>query len=266
MINLDKLTKNVCSIAHEAGAFIKSEMHKITRSNVEMKSSHDFVTYADKTSEAFLINELRKLFPEAGVLAEESHQNRTEKQYNWIIDPLDGTTNYIHGLAPYSVSIALMEHDREILGVVYEVSLGECFYAHINSKAFLINKIIWVSDTALLSESFIATGFPSKDYSKMKEYMKLLEAIMFESHGIRRLGSAAADIVYVACGRFDIFYEYNLNPWDVAAGSIILQQAGGRVCDFRGNNNYLFGKEIIASNNQVDKKLLSLINKYFYGN
>jgi len=262
-MNLDKLLPDVCAIAHSAGSFLRSEIHNISKKNIETKSEHDFVTYVDKTSEKFLINELSSLFPEAGIIAEESHQHKTKKQYNWIIDPLDGTTNYIHGMAPYAVSIALSDSDNEILGVVYEVSQDECFSAHINSKAFLNNEIINVSETTALNKSFIATGFPSKDYSKLSEYMELLKAIMFDSHGIRRLGSAATDIVYVACGRFDLFYEYNLNCWDVAAGSVIVKQAGGMVSDFRESDNYLFGKEIITSNNLIHQEFINLIKKYF---
>jgi len=253
----------VCSIAKEAGSFLKSEIKNITKNHVEYKSEHDFVTYVDKTSEKFLIRELTSLFPEAGIIAEESQKDRNEKQYNWIIDPLDGTTNYIHGLAPYAVSIALTDFEKEILGVVYEVSLDECFSAHIQGPAYLNNEIIKVSDTAALSKSFIATGFPCINYSKLPEYIELLKAIMFYTHGVRRLGSAATDIAYVACGRFDMFYEYNLGSWDVAAGSVIVKQAGGKVSDFSGGTNYLFGKEIITSNSLVHEEFMNLLQKYF---
>lgn len=264
-MNLDKILADVCSIARTAGSFLKSEIHNISGKNIETKSEHDFVTYVDKASEKFLIEELSSIFPEAGIIAEESHKEKNDKQFNWIIDPLDGTTNYIHGMAPYAVSIALTDHGKEILGVVYEVNLDECFSAHINGKAFLNNKIINVSETSALSRSFVATGFPSKDYSKLTEYLELLKGIMFDSHGVRRLGSAATDIAYVACGRFDLFYEYNLSSWDVAAGSLIVQQAGGRVTDFNGRNNYLFGKEIITSNSLVHQEFMNLLQKHFHG-
>ncbi|HOY32432.1 MAG TPA: inositol monophosphatase family protein [Bacteroidales bacterium] len=262
-MNLDKLRNDVCSIARTDISFLKSEIKNISRNNIELKSEHDFVTYVDKASEKFLIEELSALFPEAGIIAEEGHKQQNKNRYNWIIDPLDGTTNYIHGLAPYAVSIALTEYDKEILGVVYEAGLDECFSAHINSNAFLNKEVIKVSGTAALSDSFVATGFPCNDYSKLREYIELLKAIMFDTHGVRRLGSAATDIVYVACGRFDLFYEYSLYSWDVAAGSLIVKQAGGKVTDFSGNNNYLFGKEIITSNSNIHKEFVELLQKYF---
>lgn len=262
-MNLDRLLADVCAVAREAGVFLRSEIGNISRKSVELKSEHDFVTYVDKASEKFLIKELSSLLPEAGIIAEESHNKKNDRQYNWIIDPLDGTTNYIHGLSPYAVSIALAETGKEILGVVYEVGLDECFSAHIGSKAFLNNKPIKVSDTPVLGSSFIATGFPSRDYSKLQEYMELLKALMFNSHGVRRLGSAATDITYVACGRFDLFYEYHLSCWDVAAGSVIVRQAGGKVTDFSGQDNYLFGKEIITSNNIIHQEFLTLLNNFF---
>lgn len=262
-MNLDKLLNDVCSISRTAGSFLKSEIHNISAKNIETKSEHDYVTYVDKASEKFIVDELSALFPEAGIIAEESHQQTTNKRYNWVIDPLDGTTNYIHGMAPYAVSIALTDNNKEILGVIYEVNLGECFSAHINSKAYLNNELIRVSETQELKSSFLATGFPSKDYSKLPEYIELLKAVMFDSQGVRRLGSAATDIAYVACGRFDMFYEYNLSPWDIAAGAIIVKQAGGKVSDFGGGNNYLFGKEIITSNGYIHKEFINLLQKYF---
>ncbi|HNW90670.1 MAG TPA: inositol monophosphatase family protein [Bacteroidales bacterium] len=262
-MNPEKLINSVCSIAKTAGSFLRSEIHNISGKNIETKSDHDFVTYVDKASEKFLIQELTSLFPEAGIIAEESHQQKDNKRYHWIIDPLDGTTNYIHGMSPYAVSIALTDNEKEILGVVYEVGLDECFSAHINGKAFLNNQPIRVSETPVLGKSFIATGFPSRDYSKLQEYMELLKAVMFDTNGVRRLGSAATDIAYVACGRFDIFYEYHLSAWDVAAGAVLVKQAGGKVSDFSGKDNYLFGKEIITSNSHLHEEFLYLLTKFF---
>ncbi len=259
----ERLLNDVCSIARTAGSFLKSEIHKISEKNIETKSEHDFVTYVDKASEKFLIKELTAIFPEAGIIAEESRQAKNGGRFNWIIDPLDGTSNYIHGMAPYAVSIALTDYDNEILGVVYEVGQDECFSASVNGKAKLNNVPIKVSTTPLLTQSFIATGFPSRDYSRLPEYMELLMALMFDTNGIRRLGSAATDIAYVACGRFDIFYEYHLSAWDVAAGSIIVKQAGGKVSDFSGKSNYLFGKEIITSNSRLHEDFLNLLTKFF---
>jgi len=263
LMDPEKLLTDVCSIARTAGSFLKSEIHKISEKNIETKSEHDFVTYVDKASEKFLIEELSTLFPEAGIIAEESRQAKNAHRFNWIVDPLDGTSNYIHGMAPYAVSIALTDYDNEILGVVYEVGQDECFSTSVNGQTKLNNHPVRVSATPLLTQSFIATGFPSRDYSRLPEYMELMKALMFESHGIRRLGSAATDIAYVACGRFDIFYEYHLSAWDVAAGAVLVKQAGGKVSDFSGKNNYLFGKEIITSNGHLHMDFLEQLNKFF---
>ncbi len=150
-----------------------------------------------------------------------------------------------------------------ILGVIYEINLDECFYAWEGSKAFLNGKEIHVSKAASLADSLIATGFPYYDYSKMENYMKLFNYFMKHTHGLRRLGSAATDLAYVACGRFDGFYEYSLQPWDVAAGAFIVKQAGGKVKDFNGNNNYIFGKEIVAGNGECFDEFLNTVKEHF---
>ncbi len=263
-LNLDKILNSSISVAKEAGSFLKKEINNIKKQDIEVKGKNDFVTYVDKTAEEFIIKELNKLLPEAGIIAEESQQQIIDKhQYHWIIDPLDGTTNYIHGIPLYSVSIALTKNMQELLGIVYEVNMDECFYAHINTHAFMNNKKIKVSDKSKLEDAFLVTGFPSIDYSKFDAYMEMLKSVMFSTQGVRRLGSAAVDIAYVACGRFDAFFEYNLNPWDVAGGTIIVKQAGGNVYDFSGGNNYLFGNEIVTSNKVLDNELFSLIKKHF---
>jgi myo-inositol-1(or 4)-monophosphatase len=205
---------------------------------------------------------LLKILPEAGFITEEKTSTKKGEIYNWIIDPLDGTTNYIHKLSPFAVSIALMEKDEIILGVVYEISLDECFYAYKGSKAFLNDKEITVTKTEKVNNSLIATGFPYYDYDKMEPFMQTLDFFMKNSHGLRRLGSAATDLVYVACGRFDAFYEYSLHAWDVAAGAFIVKQAGGKICDFKGENNFLFGKEIIASNSLIYSEFSNIIKNY----
>lgn len=262
-MNLDKLLNDVCSISKECGQFLISENKNIRQSDIETKSEHDYVTYVDKASEKFLINELGKLLPEAAFVAEESQSQRKETRFCWIVDPLDGTTNYIHGLPPYAVSIALTDKNTEILAVIYEPNLDECFSAHAYSQSYLNNQPIRVSETKNLFDSFLATGFPSRDYSHMEEYMQVFRKLMFDTQGIRRLGSAAIDMAYVTCGRFDAFYEYHLSAWDVAAGSLLVKQAGGAVTDFGGGSNYLFGKEIICSNGLIQQDILELIQQYF---
>ena len=262
-MNLQEICSQVVALEQEVSNFMKSERASFSKSKIEVKGLHDFVSYVDKTSEKRIIEGLKQILPGSTFLAEEGTVAREEGDYLWIIDPLDGTTNYIHGISPYAISIALMHNNKLVLGAVMECSLNECFYAWEGSPAFLNGKEISVSDSAAIKDSFVATGFPYYDFSQMEAFKTSLEFFMRESHGIRRLGSAATDLVYVAAGRFDIFYEYSLQPWDVAAGAFIVQQAGGRVCDFRGENNYIFGKEIIATNDKIHSLALQKINNFF---
>lgn len=253
----------VCGIATEVGAFIYNERLKITDDIVETKGSHDFVTYVDKASQDKIIAALLPLIPDAGFIAEEKNEYTRSEEYNWIIDPLDGTTNFIHGVPLYSVSIGLTYKDKLVLGVVYEINSKEMFYAWEGSPAYLNGKEIHVSKKTDLDTSLLVTGFPYYDYKYLKPYMEMLAYTMQHSAGIRRLGSAALDLAYVACGRFEVFYEYCLQPWDVAAGAFIVQQAGGKVCDFSGGNDFLFGREIVASNGQMHDEFMDVVNKYF---
>ncbi len=261
-MNLEYICKETCKIAKEAGAFIHEQKEKITDDVIEKKGFHDFVTYVDKTAEKMIVDSLRVLLPEAGYIAEEGTAIEKGDKYNWIIDPLDGTTNYIHGIPPHAVSIALMEDDKIVVGVVFEITQKECFYSYKGGEAFLNDKKISVSYADNINNSFIATGFPYYDYNKITPFLASLEFFMKNSHGVRRLGSAATDLAYVACGRFEAYYEYSLSPWDVAAGAFIVQQAGGKVCDFKGGDNYIFGKEIIATNKNVFKEFTDKVKEY----
>lgn len=260
-MNLENICKQVTELTEKVGNFILAEKNNIKEKNIETKGLHDFVTYVDKSSEEQLVRKLSEIIPEAGFIAEEGTATQKGDKYNWIIDPLDGTTNFIHGITPFAISIALMEDDKIVLGVVHELGLNECFYAWENSPAFLNGEEITVSSNKTIEDSLIATGFPYYDYDRIKPFMKTLEYFMENSRGVRRLGSAATDLVYVACGRFESFYEYSLSPWDVAAGAFIVQQAGGKVSDFNGKNNYIFGREIIASNEIVFNKFLDIVKK-----
>jgi len=261
-MDLKNICEKVCELARLTGIFIKEEKSKITLDVIETKGSHDFVTYVDKTSEKKLVEGLQKLLPDAGFLVEEKTIGNDQKELTWIIDPLDGTTNYIHGFDPYAISIALVNKKEVILGVVYVVSNDECFYAWKDSKAFLNGNVIQVSKRKTIEDSLIATGFPYYDFKRIKGFMQTLEYFFKKSHGVRRLGSAAADLVYVACGRFEAFYEYSLSPWDVAAGALIVERAGGIVSDFKGGNDYIYGKEIVAANNLVYSEFLEIINRF----
>lgn len=262
-MDLKKITNTVSSVAKEVGLFIKAECDKISAQHIETKSQNSLVTYVDKTAEQRIIAALTELIPESGFIAEEGTSDKKGKDYNWVIDPLDGTTNFIHGIPTYCVSIGLLKGDELILGVIYEPNRDELFYAWLNGGAYLNGESIHVSNTPTLADSLLATGFPYYDYEKLDAYMEVLKWLMHNSRGIRRIGSAAIDLAYVACGRFEAFYEYSLNPWDVAAGALIVQEAGGSVSDFKGGSNYLFGSEIIASNKLIETELLEKIKGSF---
>ncbi len=260
-MRIDTITLQLTNLCRGVGKFIKDQNGKLQLEQIEEKGLHDLVSYVDRTAESMLMEELRKLIPEAGFIAEESGTNKAP-EYNWIIDPLDGTTNFVHGVPVYSISLALQRQKKIVAGVVYEINLDECFYAWENSPAFCNGKVIKVSITPKLANSLLATGFPYNDFSRMKAYMALFEELMQQSRGLRRLGSAAVDLAYVACGRFEAFYEYGLHPWDVAAGAFIVERAGGKISGFDGSDEAIFGKDILASNTLIHEEMLSLISKH----
>lgn len=247
-----QLCVDTCEIARNVGKFMSKERESFDNSKIETKGLHDLVSYVDKESEKQIIEQLQKILPESGFIAEEGTNDKKGERYNWVIDPLDGTTNYIQGVPIYSVSIGLLDGNELVLGVVYEVGRDECFYAWKNGGAYLNGKAIHVSVRNNIHDALLATGFPYSDFSRMEDYMIFLNKMMKEARGVRRLGSAAADLAYVACGRFDAFWEYDLKPWDVAAGAVIVKEAGGKVTDYKGGNDYLYGHEIIASNGLIE--------------
>ncbi len=259
-MNLEELCKQVVDLSKSVGDFIKAETIKLT--DIEIKSKNSLVTYVDKQAEKQIVDELMPLIQGAGFITEEDTVNYLGDDFYWIIDPLDGTTNFIHGIPFYSISIALQNNNKTVLGVVLEVTSGECFYAWEGDAAYLNGKKISVSNTPQLSASLIATGFPYYDYDRIEQYTQLLKFFMKETRGIRRMGSAALDLVYVACGRMDGFYEYSLHPWDVAAGAFIVQQAGGRVTDFNCGDDYLYGKSIVAGNTKMFEEFSSAVKKF----
>ncbi|MCK5781048.1 MAG: inositol monophosphatase [Flavobacteriales bacterium] len=253
------LCMKVIDIAKDTGAFMRKEQENLSESKVEEKSINSLVSYVDKSAEKMIVDRLSTFLPEAGYIAEEGTSNKKGDKYNWIIDPLDGTTNYIHGLPTYAVSIALKENDKIVLGVVYEVGMDECFYACSENKAYLNGKEIFVKKNNNLKDSLIATGFPYYDFSRNKAFYNTLITLTQKTRGMRRLGTAATDLAYVACGRFDAFYEYGLSPWDVAAGAFIVEQAGGKVSDYSRKDKWLFGEEIIATSSAIFKDFSKIV-------
>jgi len=262
-MDLEKLCAGVSEAVKATGNFIRGERKTFNMSNVEYKGLNDLVSYVDKTAEQQLVNAFSELLPSSGFITEENTINTRGAEYNWIIDPLDGTTNFVHGVPCYCISVALLQKDKLVLGVVYEVNLDECFYAFENGGAWLNGNRIRVSETEVLQQSLLATGFPYSDYKRMKPYMEVFDHLMYNTHGLRRLGSAAADLVYVACGRFEGFYEYGLNAWDVAGGALIVKEAGGVISDFSGGEDFIFGKEIIATNRKIYNEFLEVVKSKF---
>lgn len=261
-MDLSKLCQEVQTIAQRAGRFIAQEAAQFSTDVVEYKGLNNVVSYVDKETEKMLVTQLGYLLPEAGFITEEETTAQERgKEWIWIIDPLDGTANFIHGLPLFSVSIGLVHHNKIVLGVIYEVSYDRTFSAVRGSGAFCNGKRIHVSQAATLQESLLATGFPYYDFDKMAQYLSILQALMRKTHGLRRLGSAAIDLAYVACGWFEGFYEYNLNSWDMAAGVLLVEEAGGQVSDFAGGDGYLFGGDIVASNQRIHAELLQTIQE-----
>lgn len=262
-MDLAVLEQQVIGVAREVADFIRKESQAFDRSRIEEKNRHNnLVSYVDKESEQRLVRVLADLLPGSGFLAEEGTERPSTNGYTWIIDPLDGTTNFTHGLPPFSVSIGLSFEGRMVLGVVLEVVSGECFHSYEGAPAFCNGKPIRVASTSSLRNSLLATGFPYDTHGRLDRHLAIIRELLHASQGVRRLGSAATDLAYVACGRLDGFFEYNLSPWDVAAGGFLVRQAGGTVTDFSGGADFLFSRQL-CSGNAVHGQMLELIRKYW---
>ncbi len=260
-MHLESLCNKAIAIIHETGKFIREQSANIHSIDVEEKDLNSLVSFVDRQAEARLVEQLGKLLPDAGFITEEDTPDVNGKTWEWIIDPLDGTTNFLYGVPCFSISVGLRHEEQLVAGVIYEINLDEMFYAWKGGNAFLNKNRIHVSGRKNLKECLLATGFPYQDFSIVDDYLKSFNYLMRNTRGIRRLGSAAVDLAYVACGRFDGFFEYTLNAWDVAAGAIIVEEAGGKVTDFSGGDNYLFGEEIIACNPHIAEELIRVMKK-----
>ncbi len=261
-MNWMKVCEQVCELAREVGGFIRSESGKVQALEIETKYKNNFVSYVDKKAEALIVEGLKTIIPDAGFIVEEGTVEETKAEWQWIVDPLDGTTNFLHQLPSYAVSIALRGGDETVLGVVYEINKKECFSAYKGGIARVNEQQIFVSKTSELKGSLISTGMPYYDFEILDEYMCFLKHLVKNSGGIRRYGAAAVDLCYVACGRYDAFFEHSLSPWDVAAGAFIVQMAGGHVSDFQGDQDYIFGRRILATNELIYNEFLGLSRQY----
>jgi myo-inositol-1(or 4)-monophosphatase len=249
--------------AHDAGSFIMKNLGTISSDDIKSKKASDFVTHVDRESEQIIIETVKKHFPAHFFLAEESIHEAAQGEFRWIIDPLDGTTNYIHGYPVFSVSIALEYRGEMILGVVFDPMRHELFTAEKGKGAYVNTSHMSVSSVTSLRHALITTGFPFRQKEHIDSYLKLFKTIFHKVSDIRRAGSAALDLAHLACGRCDGFFEIGLSPWDIAAGSIMIREAGGIVTDFAGGEEYLSTGNIIAGNPLVQRELLQSTKSVF---
>jgi myo-inositol-1(or 4)-monophosphatase len=243
----------IVEIAREAGSMLMEFFHR--RVAVEYKGEADLVTEADRAAEVLIVRRIRERWAGHDILGEESGSSGSSSEYRWYVDPLDGTTNFAHGFPVFSVSLALERKGERIVGVVYDPTRQECFAAELGRGAYLNQERIHVSKTARLAETLLATGFPSQKRHKNPNVF-FYHQLTLRTHGVRRAGSAALDLCNVASGRFDGFWEFNLNPWDTAAGVLIVQEAGGKVTDFTGGPFQIASTEVLASNGTIHAELL----------
>jgi myo-inositol-1(or 4)-monophosphatase len=262
-MNLERITQQVVRLCQEDGEYIHLQLENLKQKDIEEKDDHNFVTYVDRTSEERLVEALSRLTPGCGFIAEENDYGNSGADLRWVIDPLDGTTNFVHGIPFFAISVALMEGERVVAGVVHEVNRNESFYSWKGGKAFLNRKEIRVSSAGTLKNSLLVTGFPYIRDHILDQYMDLFKGFIQRTQDLRRLGSAATDLAYVAAGRFEGFYEISLNPWDVAAGAFLVQQAGGRVTDFRGGDDYIFGRSLVSSNGMIHGEMLEVVRQFY---
>ena len=264
--NLEKLTLAVCEIARQAGAYIRGEREKFSLESVERKHAHDYVSYVDKGSERLIVSALRELLPEAGFITEEKTAQRGQSPLCWVVDPLDGTTNFIHQYAPYAVSIALMEGKEVLIGVVYEVCADECFYAWKGGGAYLMHNAQCIMHNKLrvssqkIQDALLCLQLPYNSDAYKPTIKRLIDRLYGNVGSIRMCGSAAMALCYVAAGRLDGYAEQYIGQWDYMAGSLIVMEAGGVVTDYAGSEDFTQGNSVVATNGVIQGNLLGIIN------
>ena len=256
------MLSNAVKAARRAGTIINRASQDVGSLKIQTKTYNDFVTEVDQNAEAAIIETLKDLYPHHAFLGEESGKSENESDYVWIIDPLDGTTNFLHGMPQYCVSIALQERGVLTQAVIYDPSQNNLFTATKGVGAFLNDKRIRVSQRTKIQQALIGTGFPFRDFKYLDLYLDMLKDMIKNTSGIRRPGSAALDLAYVAAGWFDGFWEINLSPWDIAAGGLIVQEAGGIVGDFEGNGSWLKTGNIVAGNPKIFAQMLQVLSPH----
>jgi len=259
--DLIAMTREVERLSCEIGAWMKQQT--ISTAQTEMKSFNNLVTFVDKESERRFVEGLTSLLPEAGYVAEEGTGEKNEGGYNWVIDPLDGTTNFVHGMNIWCTSVALVGPSGPIIGVIFDPNTNELFSSSLGNGATLNGQPIRVSSTSPLHSALLATGFPYDDFDREHYYYDLLKNLAHKTRGLRRLGSAALDMAWTACGRLDGFYEYGLNAWDVAAGTLLIREAGGIATTFDGGDDPIFGNDLVCTNPHIYADLIKEIKDVF---
>ena len=259
------LTKDAVEVIRPVGEYLVEQ--RVAEADIEVKGLNSLVSHVDKTAEARLVKGLQALLPEAGFLAEEGTADAADDvRFRWVVDPLDGTTNLIHGLPIFCVSVALVDGHQPVVAIVHDPNRDECFTAWKGGGTHLNGKSVCCANRNHLSDALVATGFPHWDFDRMDDYLEALTAYARGSRGIRRMGSAAIDLAYVACGRFDLFFEYSLQPWDIAAGLLLVQEAGGIICTFSGQEDaeaMLSGAETFAAAPGIADEGLAVIRLAF---
>ena len=259
---MENFSEIAAGIAREAGASINAFARR--RIGFELKGAYDLVTEADRASEKLIVERLRRHFPTHSIVAEEGGGIEGTSEYRWYVDPLDGTTNFAHGFPVYNVSMGLERAGELIAGVIYDPTRDELFHTERGAGAFLNGERIHVTKTARVEDSLSATGFPSrKRHQNINVYFYYQLAML--SHGVRRAGAAAIDLAYVACGRLDFFWEFGLNPWDMAAGVLLIREAGGTCTDMQGAPFDLRGPHVLADNTVLHKEVLGLFAEVYAG-
>lgn len=256
--SLSLIRERAIAAVEEAAELVTEMRAKLMNREVSIKADRSLVTLVDTACETFLTTKLSEILPASSILAEEFASETALSELTWVLDPIDGTTNFVHGFPMSCISLALIYRERAIVAIIKDLFNGELFVASEDREGCYLNETpVQVSDFSRLSESMLATGFPSAAFARIEEFLEKFRLFMTTTHGIRRLGSAALDLAYVAVGRLDGFFEYELKPWDVAAGAYLVKKAGGMVTDFSGGQDFIFGREILASNGKIHSEFLS---------
>jgi len=261
--DLAQLTQRACKAVEETATFIQQEAGKVQSGQIEEKFLNGLVSYVDRTAEEMLVERLSAILPGAAFITEEETVAQGSSDLQWIIDPLDGTTNFLYNVPQYSISVGLKAGDELVLGIVHHVPAKELFYAWKGGGAWCNGQPIRVSNRSNMRQALVATGFPYYDFERSEAWFAAIKVFMEQSRGIRRFGSAALDLAWVACGRFDVFFEYGLNAWDVAAGAVLVREAGGQVCDFSGGDDFIDKRELFAANAGVFEAAMGIVKEAF---